>query len=314
MRATYAVCLSGADNRIGRAIRRTAAVAAVVMTLTVALVGGALFGRSVSSPAESIRESAVESPLAEGKGAKPMDKHESHTPTWPVKGALDEARKIAASRSGVISFAAIGPGGRTLESDPDRQYFSASVTKSVMLVAELRRLRREQLPLDEETRSLLERMITVSDNDAADAIYARVGDAGLNEVASLAGMEHFEADVGHWSNALITADDMALFMSHLDVLLDLPHGEAGSAMLASVTPSQRWGVPQAAPEGASVRLKGGWRPSETGQLVHQAARIDLNGESYSIAVLTDGNPSMPYGEETIRLVAAELLRGAAESK
>ncbi len=70
---------------------------------------------------------------------------------------------------------------------------------------------------------------------------------------------------------------------------------------------QRWGIPEAAPEGADVRLKGGWRPSDAGQLVHQAARVDLGEESYSIAVLTDGNPSQAYGEETIRLIAAELL-------
>ena len=81
-------------------------------------------------------------------------------------------------------------------------------------------------------------------------------------------------------------------------------------MLASVTPSQRWGIPEAAPEEAAVRLKGGWRPSDTGQLVHQAARVDVGGESYSIAVLTDGNPTQVYGEDTIRLIAAQLLRGA----
>ena len=100
---------------------------------------------------------------------------------------------------------------------------------------------------------------------------------------------------------------MATFMSELDQLLDLPHGEAGSQMLASVTPTQRWGIPQAAPKGATVRLKGGWRPSDAGQLVLQAARVDIGDESYSLAVLTDGNPSMVYGEETIRLIAAELL-------
>ena len=81
-------------------------------------------------------------------------------------------------------------------------------------------------------------------------------------------------------------------------------------MLASVTPLQRWGIPEAAPEQAEVRLKGGWRPSDTGQLVVQAAQVDVGGESYSIAVLTDGNPSQVYGEDTIRLIAAQLLRGS----
>ncbi|MEJ7876927.1 MAG: serine hydrolase [Solirubrobacterales bacterium] len=208
----------------------------------------------------------------------------------------------------MVSFAAIGPGGREVGFKPDRQYFSASVTKCMLLVAELRRLRREGLALDSGTRSTLNSMITFSDNDAADQIYARVGDEGLQEVAKLVGMTHFEATVGHWSNAQITPADMSAFMSKLDDLLGLPGGDAGSKMLASVIPAQSWGVPQAASEDARVRFKGGWRPSELGELVHQAARVDVDGESYSLAILTDGNPSMPYGEETIRLIAAELLR------
>ena len=141
----------------------------------------------------------------------------------------------------------------------------------------------------------------------------RVGDPGLNEVAAAAGMKHFAGDVGHWSNVKITAGDMALFMSELDELLALPFGGAGSEMLASVTPIQRWGIPEAAPEEATVRLKGGWRPSDAGQLVHQAARVDLGGESYSVAVLTDGNPTQLYGEDTIRLIAEQLLRGSHAS-
>jgi len=143
-------------------------------------------------------------------------------PAWPVKGAESEAREIAGSRKGLVSFDVIGPGGRTLSFEPDRQFFSASVSKVMLLVAELRRLRREGTPLDATTRSLLTQMITFSDNDAADAIYARVGDAGLNEVAKLAGMSQFSGDVGHWSNVQFSASDLALFMSKLDQLLDLP--------------------------------------------------------------------------------------------
>ena len=232
---------------------------------------------------------------------------------WPAEGAVAEAERIAKSRTGVISFAAIGPQKKTVGFEPDRQFYSASISKSMLLVAELRRLRREEASLDETTRSLLEQMITLSDNEAADAIYARVGDAGLNEVAAAAKMTHFSGDVGHWSNVKVTAADMALFMSKLDELLDLRYGGLGSEMLASVTPLQKWGIPEAAPEQADVRLKGGWRPSDSGQLVVQAGQVNVGGESYSIAVLTDGNPSQVYGEDTIRLIAAQLLRGSGAS-
>jgi beta-lactamase class A len=303
MGATYAVSL----QRSGWIVR-TAIVAGIAFSLAMAVVGGVLFGHAVtSSPAEAPPEIGAERPSPAKDGATTRDKPE-HEP-WPAQGAAAEAERIAKVRSGLVSFAAIGPGGRAVSYEPDRQFYSASVSKAMLLIAELRRLNGEGTTLDEGTRSLLEQMITVSDNAAADAIYERVGDPGLNAVAELAGMSGFEGDVGHWSNVKITAADMALFMSKLDELLDLPSGEAGSEMLASVTPAQRWGIPQAAPEGADVLLKGGWRPSDTGQLVHQAAQVKTGGEVYSIAVLTDGNPSQPYGEETIRLIAAELLAG-----
>lgn len=271
-----------------------------------AVVGGVMFGHAVTSDDEEALDGMGASASDAVRAATP-EEPEADTEPWPAEGAAAEAQRIAESRSGIVSFAAIGPGGETMGFEPDRQFYSASVAKSMLLVAELRRLDADELPLDSETRMLLEQMITVSDNDAADAIYERVGDPGLNEVAELTGMTGFGGDVGHWSNVKITAGDMALFMSKLDELLDLPYGGAGSEMLASVTPTQRWGIPEAAPGGASVRLKGGWRPADTGQLVHQAARVDVGGDSYSVAVLTDGNPSQEYGQETIRLIAAELL-------
>ncbi len=232
---------------------------------------------------------------------------QKNRPAWPAKDAEAKAQHFARTRKGLISFAAIGPGGRTLTFEPDRQFFSASVSKAMLLVAELRRLRREESALDGTTRSLLQQMLTMSDNDAADAIYARVGDEGLNEVANVAGMTDFTGDAGYWANVQLSASDLARFMSRLDKLLALPGGDAGSEMLSSVVPGQSWGIPKAAPDGARVRFKGGWRPSGTGELVHQVARVDADGKSYSLAILTDGSPTMPYGEETIRLIAEELL-------
>lgn len=307
MGATYAVTLSRGEHG-SRWVVRTALVAGITFALTMAVVGGVMFGRAVtSSPAETPPERTVVSAPADKDRARP-DKPEQEE--WPIEEAIADAERIAKSRDGVVSFAAVGPGGSAMGYEPDRQFFSASVSKSMLLVAELRRLRREDTPLDESTKSLLEQMITLSDNDAADAIYERVGDPGLDEVAEAAGMSHFSGDIGHWSNVKITAGDMALFMSELDELLALPYGGAGSEMLASVTSLQRWGIPEAAPEGADIRLKGGWRPSDTGQLVHQAANVEIDGEIYALAVLTDGNPSQAYGQDTIRLIAAQLLRGA----
>lgn len=294
------------NGKLRRIAIRLLSVAAVAASFALAAFAGIKFGEAVTTPLDPAPPAQVERAERSSRPAtttKPMRTR----PTWPAKGAEDDARKIAQNRSGLVSFAAIGPGGRTMGFEAGRAFFSASVSKAMLLVAELRRLRRDGLALDEGTRSTLTQMITLSDNDAAEAIYAKVGDAGLNEVAKATGMANYSGDVGHWSNVQLSASDLALFMSKLDELLDLPGGEAGSEMLSSVISAQSWGMPQAAPGDATVRFKGGWRPTDTGELVHQMARVDVDGKSYSLAVMTDGNPSMPYGEETIRLIAVELL-------
>ncbi len=275
---------------------------------TLAVFGGVKFGEAVSTPPETAGSSQTDhaarvSPVL----AKAKAKAGKGRVSWPAKGSEDDAQRIAEGRTGLVSFAAIGPEGRAIGFDAGRTFFSASVSKAMLLVAELRRLRREELPLDEATRTTLNQMITLSDNDAADAIYERVGDAGLNEVAEVAGMADYSGGVGHWSNVQLSAGDLALFMSEIDELLNLPGGDTANEMMSSIIPSQSWGVPEVAPAEARVRFKGGWRPGETGELVHQMAHVDLHGESYSVAVMTDGNPSQSYGEETIRLIAAELL-------
>ena len=251
----------------------------------------------------SIAAGAFEVPQALAAAPSPRESG----PVWPARGALAAAEEIARDRGGLVSFAAIGPGRRELGFGEERRYVSASTVKAMLLVAELRRLEAADLPLDESTQGLLEAMITFSDNAAADVIYGRVGDEGLYEVAKLAGMRRFDV-YGYWANAQITAADMAGFAGRLNRLLDLGGGEEGSRLLASVIPEQSWGIPEAAPAGATVRFKGGWRPTELGDLVHQVARVDSGKRSYSLAILTDGQPSMDHGEETIRLIARELLR------
>lgn len=176
----------------------------------------------------------------------------------------------------------------------------------MLLVAELDRL--SAAPIDPATDDLLRAMITRSDNDAADTIYARVGDAGLFEVAKRAEMSHFTV-AGHWGNAQIAAGDMALMFSRLHRLFKGRHHEYGLGLLGSIVPEQSWGIPAAAGDQWWVRFKGGWLPDHA--LVHQAAELQEvdGGRELSIAVLTDSQPSFDYGIASVRGVAERLLGG-----
>jgi hypothetical protein len=230
---------------------------------------------------------------------------------YPPAGAVRRAQRFAASR-GDVSFAVIDRSLGLRGYDEDRQFSSASVSKALLLAAELRRLDREGLPLDAETRALLEPMITYSDNRAADAVYAQVGDEGLDEVAERAGMTDFEPTPGFWGGDLITAADMAQFFYRLDANLPGPHRAYAKRLLSRITPVERWGIPEAVGGGWSVWFKGGWRPPggehNSGPVTHQAALLEhRHGERLALAVLTDEAPWGGGGFETIEGVARRLL-------
>src|SRR5829696_9411747 len=156
-----------------------------------------------------------------GGGDRPAAKKVWPPLHYPPRRAIRRAQEFAAARG--ISFAVIGSSVRLRGYDSERQYSSASISKALLLAAELRRLEREGLPLDEGTKALLEPMITYSDNRAADAVYARVGDPGLAEVARRAGMESFQAIPGFWGGDEVTAADLARFFYRLDANLVGPH-------------------------------------------------------------------------------------------
>jgi hypothetical protein len=230
---------------------------------------------------------------------------------YPPPRAIRSAQRFAADR-GDVSFAVIDRSIGLRGYDYDRQFSSASVSKALLLAAELRRLEREGRPLDSETRELLEPMITYSDNRAADAIYARVGDEGLEEVAERAGMSDFEPTPGFWGGDRITASDMARFFYRLDANLPRRHRAYAKRLLARITPVERWGIPQAIGGGWSVWFKGGWRPPggqhNSGPVTHQAALlVHRRGERVALAVLTDEAPWGGGGFEAIEGVARRLF-------
>jgi zinc D-Ala-D-Ala dipeptidase len=90
----------------------------------------------------------------------------------------------------------------------------------------------------------------------------------------------------------------------------VPRAARGYArrLLSSIVPWQRWGFSRfAARAGFATYFKGGWRGTAAGRLVHEVARFERGGERFSLAVLTDGNPSHEYGAATLRGLAARLF-------
>src|SRR5918995_5299197 len=203
-------------------------------------------------------------PLAAGDPGSGSDSQRMEERLWPriaypSQRAVRSAQRFAAGW-GDVSFAVIGRSSDLRGYQVTRTYSSASASKVLLLAAQLRALQRDKDPLDSGTRALLEPMIVYSDNDAAGGIYARVGDAGMEEVARRAGMRDFGVDPGFWGGAQLTAADLARFYWRLERSLAGPHQGYGLRLLTRITGPQRWGVPAAAPGGWGGRVQGGGGP------------------------------------------------------
>src|SRR5207245_2726268 len=87
-------------------------------------------------------------------------------PAYPSSPRVIAAARYLAARAGANAFAVIDDHGRLAGVDVHRRYHSASIVKSMLLVAYLRMLADQSRPLDGASQALLYPMIHSSDNNA----------------------------------------------------------------------------------------------------------------------------------------------------
>ena len=216
------------------------------------------------------------------------------------------ARQFAQARSGQVSFA-VRSEGRLYGWRTTRSVPSASLVKAMLLVTYLRRPEVRERPLLPPERSLLEPMVRWSDNASATRVRNIVGNGGLMRLARRAGMRRFRT-AAIWGHSRIDAADQTRFFLRIDSLVPRAHRAYAMRLLSSIVPSQRWGIARVRPPGWALYFKGGWG-SGTGAVDHQVALLRRGGRRVAVAILTTGSPSHAYGKETLRGVAARLLRG-----
>ncbi|WP_141579799.1 serine hydrolase [Actinomadura sp. WMMA1423] len=189
-----------------------------------------------------------------------------------------------------------------------RHYDSASVVKVTILGAMLRRAVEEKRRLTATEKSRARRMITVSDNGAASALWRSTGRARIARFIDRAGMTRTELDPGgRWGLTQITAHDELELLGRLTAPSELLPAKARAyalRLMNEVVPAQRWGTPAGRPPGVTWHVKNGWLPRPGGHWrVHSIGGFDGHGEDYMIVVLTQDTPSMAYGITTIERVA-----------
>ncbi len=234
---------------------------------------------------------------------------------FPGPVAIARAERYLRTRTEHTALAVVDSEGRLSGINVNEQFITGSVVKAMLLVAYLRRLdAMGQHYVDSYSNSFLYPMINVSDNDAATKCWSIVGNAGLYAVAAAAGMTHFSVDTtatwgGSWGAALITAADQARFFFEMDSLIPREFVGYANFLLSTIAGYESWGIPAIArPLGYTVYFKAGWRPSPDVFLVHQIARLVGHNRTFAMAVMTDGDPDMSYGIDTIQGVTAALLQ------
>ena len=217
-----------------------------------------------------------------------------------------EAASYAGSRAGAVSF-----GVRTTRGlrgvGVQRTVPSASVLKAMLLVTYLRRPEVRGRPLRGDERALLGPMIRRSDNASASQVCNIVGTAGLERLARRVHMHRFHA-TRPWGLSTIDVADQTRFFLHIDRYVPRRHRRDALRLLGSIVPSQRWGIGRVRPRGWALYFKGGWG-SGTGWADHQVALLRRGRRRIAVAILITSSPSHEYGKETLRGIAARLLRG-----
>jgi hypothetical protein len=216
------------------------------------------------------------------------------------------AISYAKTRVGDIAFA-VRTGGRFWGYRPDHEEWSASVVKAMLMVAYLDEPWVASRALNGDDKSLLNPMITESDNDAAQTVFDTVGQGALQALARRVGMTHF-ATSPIWGETEITARDQTKFFLHIASYIAPRHRWYAMTLLAGIVPWERWGIGVVAPKGWKLFFKGGWG-SGTGLLDHQVALLVRGCARVSVAVLTMYDGSHAYGKATLRGIFWHLLRG-----
>ena len=223
-------------------------------------------------------------------------------PLVPTARARRAAFAWAAHRAGSVGVAVVDSRGHLYGYHAWTPFTTASVVKAMLLVAYLRHHR----SVGAGVRATLSRMITVSDNAAADAVFRSVGRDGLDRLGRLAGMRSFRAGSA-WIVSRVAAADMARFFRDMEKYLPRWHRRFANGLLAHIVSWQRWGIPAgAASRGYRVFDKPGWLGAWV--LANDAGRLERGRVRIGLAVFTDHNPTSSYGKETIAGVTARLLR------
>lgn len=231
----------------------------------------------------------------------------------------DALREVASSSTGHLSLAVRDTDSRTTaEYAPSAHAFAtASIAKVGILAALLLQAQDEGRTLTPTERATAQRMITRSDNAAADTLWSQIGGApGLARAGTQLGLtETTPGPEGHWGLTTTTAADQLRLLAAVtepDSPLNARSRTFMADLMGNIVADQSWGVSAAADPDTGFMLKNGWLPrSATGLwVVNSIGVVHHGGHRVLVAVLSDNQPSQKAGIDLVEKAA----RAATDTK
>jgi hypothetical protein len=179
--------------------------------------------------------------------------------------------------------------------------WASSTVKLAMATSILDRARAGQITLDAEARAQLAAMFSVSDNDAADALWKRYGRDTMigrfQQVYGMTGLRFVPGSPRYWGFLKCSAEDLQRLMSYVLGRLDPRDRDYIAGAMRHVGAIQRWGVWAAGPA-LQPGTKDGWSiESDPGGRHWCTSTVGFAGpgERYVVAVMY----RLPPGSGTI---------------
>jgi beta-lactamase class A len=229
--------------------------------------------------------------------------------TLALGTAVDRYLRSRTSRVGIAVYDANTH--TTYRLNQAATFQTASIVKAQIMGAVLRRAQTQRRPLTSFERANLAAMIQRSDNHAATTLWNLLG--GASAVAAFDRLVPMPATTPHAAWGLTTttaADNVRLLCAFAfpNPTLTPRHRADALSLLEHVVGAQRWGVAAGVAPTAVVALKNGWLPRSdpANWRVNSIGWVKGGHRNYVVAVLTDHNPSMQYGIDTIQQLSRML--------
>ncbi len=236
------------------------------------------------------------------------------TATTTSTAALDA---VSGEARWSVSVLDVGSGA-TLSYGDTGTFDTASIVKVDILAALLWQHQQDGTTLTDDERQAATVMIEQSDNAAATTLFAAVGGQdGLEAFNSRIGLTGTAVGSdGLWGLTQTTAADQVR-------LLDVVLGDSGvldddaqalvDQLMTGVVDAQRFGVTEAADDPDEAAVKVGYlQRSATGLWdVTSIGRVEVDGRTYLVAVLSDGSGTFADGAALTGAVARAAVADAA---